>query len=171
MWKLIESPLMEKFVTLWNRIWSPKQANKSEPCGAPSRVLICFGYCCLLLPLTTIFLFTLTYTHLYPSIPIPYAPRSRIRAEGGAGGEWGEASPSLPLPFTLHMKPFESHRIEFHRGRSRPFEAIEAIWGHSHPGSEASNPERPHRILQHPERPHLISKGVKFHKQAHWPLE
>ena len=175
MWKLIESPLMEKIVTLWNRIWSPKQANKSEPCGAPSRVLIFFGYCCLLLLLTTIFLFTLD---IYPSLPIythticpAFADKSERRGGKGRWGEWGEASPSLPLPFTLHMKPFESHRIEFHRGRSRPFEAIEAIRGHSHRGSEASNPERPHRILQHPERPHLISKGVKFHKQAHWPLE
>ena len=141
-------------------LWSPLQGND-------------MFWLLLSAPTTYYYLFVyLSSLRIYTHTICPaFADKSERRGGEGEMRGVGEASPSLPLPFTLHMKPFESHRIEFHRGRSRPFEAIEAIWGHSHPGSEASNPERPHRILQNPERPHLISKGVKFHKQAHWPLE
>ena len=64
------------------------------------------------------------------------------------------------------MKPFESHRIESHRGRSRPFEAIEAIRGHLRPFSSRirghSRPFKDIRVKRISHRGHSRPFGTFF---------
>ena len=64
------------------------------------------------------------------------------------------------------MKPFGSHRIESHRGRSRPFEAIEAIRGHLRPFSSRirghSRPFKDIRVKRISHRGHSRPFGTFF---------
>ena len=165
MWKLIESPLMEKIVTLWNRIWSPKQANKSEPCGAPSRVLIFFGYCCLLLLLTTIFLFTLD---IYPSLPIythticpAFADKSERR---GGEGEMRGVGGGFPFPPSPLHPSHEAIRVSSNRISSRSFEAIRGHRGHLRPFSSRIRGLEPRTASPNTSAPRTASLNIERSK-------